>query len=356
MLRESSREAILTMTLFGEIVDLIQAVAWPLAIVAVLIAYRKYFPGLIEVLSRRVSGISWRSFTVTFAVATEVSAEVWGSLKYLADPLTPEAVPDSGNALFGLIGSAMRADSARFDLGTGKEWLTSRLYIFAIVLSELLGVRCLVFTETLGGLPRRFVGLADPVEVRAELERRFEWFKTAFSRAALDPSPLYGEPMANLKQLVKDPDVSDWELGVKIKDIVSEALRESDLLQPGAAVNIANHYLHDDVIRRERPEGSPDEPGWVQLRVTQEKNIREEHAQWITGGAHLESILRDALTTPYVVEAPGMAARELERQAVLQGGQFVAVVDPDGRFKRLLDRDAIVEQLGREIAERGAAN
>jgi hypothetical protein len=343
-------------TVLNEVVDLIGAVIWPMTLLAVFLAYRNHLPRLIDGLSRRVSGVSLGSFSVSFAVATEVSPRVWDSLKYLTDPLAMEAVPDSGQALFQLIGSGTRADSARIDLGSGTEWLTSRLYIFSIILSNVLGVRCLVFTETLGGLPRRFVGLSDPVAVRSTLERRFDWFQRAFTRGRLDLSQdLYGERLAQIKRLIRRGKLQDWELAAKIQSVVGSAARLADLSEPGAAENTAQRFLHDDLIRRERPADLPAERGWVPLRRIEEGGMREEHANWIEGGAHLESILGEALRTPYVLEAPGTTVRDLQRQAVLQDGPFVAVLDGEGRFKRLLNRGAIVEQLSREIAERGAA-
>jgi hypothetical protein len=312
---------------FGEIVDLIRAIIWPVALIAVLIAYRKHLPRLLETMSRRMTGVSWRSFSVSFAVASEVSPQVWESLKYLADPMAPDSVPDSGSALFQLMGAGMRADSARFDLREGHDWLTSRLYIFAVVLSELLGVRCLVFTETRDGIARRFVGLADPQAVRTALEHRYDWLKAALGKAVARHGPVEA-PVLSLHELFSE----QWQ-----------------------AQNIASAYLQSDLIKRVRPATAAAEPNWVQLRPPDDGQVREEHAEWISGGAHLEAILGEALAFARVVEGPDMPPREVMRQAVLKSGAFVAVIDTDGRFARLLNRTAILEQLGRELAERSTA-
>ena len=46
------------------------------------------------------------------------------------------------------------------------------------------------------------------------------------------------------------------------------------------------------------------------------------------------------------------AIGELEKRAVLtDDGEFVAILDPDGLFKRLLNRRAVVERVGRQLAE-----
>lgn len=63
-------------------------------------------------------------------------------------------------------------DYAVIDLGKGQEWLTSRLYIFAIMLERMRGLRCFVFLETKDEIDQRFLGIASPREVRWALARR----------------------------------------------------------------------------------------------------------------------------------------------------------------------------------------
>ena len=53
-----------------------------------------------------------------------------------------------------------------------------------------------------------------------------------------------------------------------------------------------------------------------------------------------------------MIDTPGTSTRQLNRHAVLEAGQFVAVVDKEARFQHLLHRAAIVEQLASEAAER----
>ena len=340
------------MTVFSQITDLVRAVIWPLAIVAVLVVYRKHIPGLVSAVGRRVSGVAFGGFSVAFTVASEPSPEVWNALKSFADPLAPESVPDSGSALFMLVNSGVRADSARFDLRTGRAWLTSRLYIFAVLLPAVLGVRCLVFTETRDGVARRFVGLAEPRAVATALGRHFNWFTLAWTRASIGLYTSDENALTELRALAQDPNVYDWQLASKVTEIAGQAMTPQDLLQPNIAESVAQQYLTDSRIRRERVKGSPAENGWVQLRETEAGNIREEHARWISSGADLDDLLGDIITRSHVVYASGTKARHLNRDAVLQGGQFVAVVDGDGRFQYLLHRGAVVEQLAIEAAER----
>jgi hypothetical protein len=145
---------------------------------------------------------------------------------------------------------------------------------------------------------------------------------------------------------------ADWQLGLGLTEAARQIIVPQDLLQPGMAENVAREYLNDSRIKRERAKDSPIDPEWVELRETGDGQIREEHAHWITSGADLDHLLGNALTRSHVITASGTSARRLNRLAVLESGKFVAVVDEEGRFQYLLHREAIVEQLASEAAER----
>jgi hypothetical protein len=339
---------------FSEVTDLVRVVIWPCAITVILIVYREQISKLASAVGRRVTGVTLAGFTVAFEAASEPSAEVWSALQSFADPQAPTSVSDSSNALLSLINTAQKAESARFDLRTGHSWLTSRLFIFAILLPEILDVRCMVFTETRDGIARRFVGLAEPRAVAAALARRFDWLPRAWTRASIS---LYGcdlSAVTQLRVLARDDGVQDWQLTPKLIEIAQESMIPQDLLLPGVAESVAQQYLNDSEILRNRPKNSPSDPGWVQLREIADGNVQEEHARWIGSGAELDNLLGDALTRPHVIETSGASIRQLNRHAVLKSGQFVAVVDGDGRFLRLLHREVIVDELAREAAMREA--
>jgi hypothetical protein len=337
---------------FSEITDLVRVVIWPLAITIILIVYREQILKLVSAVSRRVTGVTLAGFTVAFAAATEPSPEVWSALQSFADPRAPESVADSGNALLELVNKAQKAESARFDLRTGHSWLTSRLYIFAILLPEILDVRCMVFTETRDGIARRFVGLAEPRAVATTLARRFDWLQYAWVRASINLPFFDQDTLAQLRLLARNDDAAHWQLAQQVREVAQQAMKPQDLLQLGMAELVAKHYLNDAQIRRERPKNSPAEPRWVEVREIEDRYVQEEHARWIGSGAELDYLLGDALTRPHVVETSGASIRQLNRHAVLKSGEFVAVVDGEGRFLRLLQREAIVEELAREAAMR----
>lgn len=59
------------------------------------------------------------------------------------------------------------------DLGGGAEWLSSRLFILAVILRRWRGLRAFVFVHTLGGTRRRFLGVCDTDRVRWRLAARW---------------------------------------------------------------------------------------------------------------------------------------------------------------------------------------
>ena len=306
-------------------VKVIEAVIWPAAVALVLLVYRR---PLVKVLTQRVSKISWAGFSLE--LATAVRPETWHRVALLKEP-TAQPVVDSGQALTQLIEGGERADSAHFDLGRGHEWLTTRLYLFARVLPQVLGVRCLVFLDARGGVPRRYVGLADPDAVRKALAARYDWLERAFADAQL------GRP------------------GVPpTREALLDVLRSADLTRPGAAQPVAERFLENPAIRRERQQAEDEEPGWLRLGETQPGKVREEHGEWIQDGAHLVKLLGDVLKRPLVERRGGISTRELQRRAILEQGDFVAVVDDEGRFRQLLNRPALADALAREVADADA--
>lgn len=74
-------------------------------------------------------------------------------------------------------------DYVEINLGAGGEWLTSRLFIMAIVFAQMKGIGCFVFVETSGVVRKRFVGWAEPARIRWALAKRYPWLEQAYAEA-----------------------------------------------------------------------------------------------------------------------------------------------------------------------------
>jgi hypothetical protein len=350
----------LTAASFGDAVSLVRAVVWPLAVLLIVLVLLPYFPQIGRWLDRRLTKVSWASASVEFAVATEVKPEIWGSLQGLRDPGGDTALVggDAGRVLFELIKLGERSESAVLDLGAGDQWLTSRLYIFGLILSELSGVRSLVFVETRAGIPKRFVGLANPGDVRRTLGSQYPWFEKALLSLQINLN-LYGDESKRLLNEMKtfftsEPEIATYrrsELDPMIRPLIG--FHPLDPADPDAAQTVANGFLGSPLIAEWVNPTEEGREGWVQVgRPSPDGRIREERAEWIKNADHLTRLLGSALTFDSLVEEAGLPANKLERQVVLaDGAEFVAALDHEGRFKRLINRQALALQAARRIAE-----
>ena len=339
------------------VVDLVGALAWPIAVVAAVLLLRPLLPALVS----RISKVSVANVTLELT-ASEVATQVLSSLSYLRDPASsvfPSS--DAGQQLTGLVTGGQRADFATIDLGDGKRWLTSRLYIFSWVLAQVVGVRCLAFVETRDGIPHRFAGLAEPEAVRRSLGQRQMWLEGAFVAAHLDfYSPDATSAFTELKQVLSTrtrplSELYSGEVEVPLRAMVGAAYGGTvGSLTPD---QIASTYRNTQTVSRNVDENAPTPPGWVRLKAASDTPAgmaREEHAAWIRDGAHLKRLLGESLTYPAIVSDPTRTSRELQRQLILcDGGTFVALVDRNERLQRLHDRGRIVGEIGREAAEQG---
>jgi hypothetical protein len=343
----------------GELVALVQSTVWPLTILILLILYRKEVPRLAERVAGRVSRVSFASVSLELAVATEIAPEIWQSLRDLRDTTPGPQIQDTGGFLFQLIQGGERADFVKIDLGEGDRWLTSRLFLFALIPFQLLRVQTLVFLETRDGLASRFAGLASPASVRAALGVRYPWFEAAWITAQLNYASLSEDAVnafaVSIKQQLEPGPLKYWNLAPAVPGVVQQAYQPANLSDPQTADRLARTWRADPSIYREVPSFGVAEDSWVRLGRTRKDPtmVREERAEWITSGAVLDRMLRGALLRSRVVDSGPITRRELYRQAVLQWDtDFVAVVDGDGLFKQLLDRRAITTGIAIDQADR----
>ena len=68
-------------------------------------------------------------------------------------------------------------------LGRGDKWLSSRLFLFAVLLRGMRGLRRLVFVQTTDLSDRVFVASADPNRVQWALAQRCPWLEVALAAA-----------------------------------------------------------------------------------------------------------------------------------------------------------------------------
>ena len=204
------------------------------------------------------------------------------------------------------------------DLGAGDEWITSRLYMVVTLVARMRGLRVMVFTA-LDANGRRFIGSAQPDQVRWALAAAYPWLEVAYLRAW---SNQFG--YLNLATL----DRSQVSLS-------RDGGRESS-----RAVRIFEDYKQ--ALQVIAPPPNPD--GWVDLSGAWER------AEWITP-ALLTRVLGPALNERAVQHDFDTSADELARRVLRFPLDYVPTVDRTGRFLRVVTRREYTSRTLRQVAD-----
>lgn len=87
--------------------------------------------------------------------------------------------------LFRELTSSGEAEFVIVNLGSISKprWLTSRLYIFAVMFERMRGIRSIVFVESTDEKRHSYVGCAVPATVRRALGIRYPWLEQAYASA-----------------------------------------------------------------------------------------------------------------------------------------------------------------------------
>lgn len=201
--------------------DLIQAIiTWPVVIaIALLLLYKP--------LSRFLDALGQNFQTVKIAVlqfALEVSRAsqfipTWADSDLdLLRAAAADTMMSGKRSLFEQFEEDKLLDYVLIDIGNGDQWLTSRLFIFAIMLERMRGVQCLVFVETTSDVGQRFLGTASSSEIRWTLASLYPWLEAALARSLSMLAPNLhvvsvhgamerGQAETLVREFLQDPDI-----------------------------------------------------------------------------------------------------------------------------------------------------
>ena len=299
-------------------------VAWPIA--ALVIALIFWGPLSELVRSGRITKFS--IFNVGIELTPATSAPETQLLNEVRDA-SVTYIGDSSKALLAQVQSDKPADYAVIDLGTGEEWLTSRLYVATIMLSRMNGAQVLVFVETAGTTRRRFVAVASIRHLRWALARSYPWLEKAWLSAVSGAFPT-----TDLMTPVVTSDVGGFE-PQKAMQITNAYLQLLQMYpQPAAMPTKARSRAAPNPPPPVRPP-----PGWVRF-----DDGRQEHAEWVTHQLLTTLIPAGAFQAwaPAMTDEP----RPKRIRAVLRrAGDFTALVDDDRNFIRLVNRRTLIDEI-----------
>ncbi len=307
----------------SDVADLAGNLAWPLVALILVLALRPALTAALERGTLQKVGIG--PVSLEFAAATEYkpTAQAAPLIDAAAGPAIPSYMASIVSELEG-----PTVDYVAIDLGPGERWLTSRLYIFGQLVRRMRGAKAFLFLHTVN--PERvFLGSADITTTLGALAQRYPHLEAAFAGAyaqwcepaeTAPPTP----PGAPNPYAIVSPD--------------------------GRLPQLAIEPITSDYIRRlQAPPPSPTS-GWVQIGTEGPGSPRIwEHAEWLTG-QQVDRLLGAALNTSRVDRSATLTTEDQVKAIVAAVGDFVAVVDADRRFERLIDRRKVLDAVARRSA------
>jgi len=315
------------------LLGLVTALAWPVAALCIALAFRDPLTEFLKAVGSRVTKLS------VFKVELELVPAKSGASTPLFDEIRTLAsyaeLSDSSKAMLAQIQISSPADYAVIDLGKGEEWLTSRLYIAAIMMERMRGLQAFVFVRRSAYVNRQFVALASVGRVRWALAQKYPWLEAAWIRACLLVIQGYGRmrPPQGAAPL-PDPRIFDQTF------ITSD----QGAFDPEKAIDVVWAFLEG--IQEPAPvPGTEKKEHWTELR----RSIRER-AEYVT-----PELLR-SLLPPTAFDAWSYRMRDAPQprrtRAVLRRtGDFVALVENDREFIRLSSRRALLEEIAKSLSE-----
>lgn len=126
-------------------------------------------------------------------------------------------------------------------------------------------------------------------------------------------------------------------------------------LDPGTGLlwtmlpNVIKQFLQS--VRSPAPPPDAEKSEWVSM----DKQQTFGHAKWLNG-AQIESFLVNDLSTAHVTLPPNTTLNDLARPVLAQQGRFIAVLEMDGAFLRVVDRVSVLESVGGEFLKQSGAD
>ena len=238
-------------------VELVKALAWPLAGLVIAVVFRQPITLFMSALGSRITKLS--VLKVEFELVPAAAATTTPLLDDIRSATNPAVISNSTRMMLEQVQSGSLADFAVVALGAGQEWLTSRLYLAAVMMERMRGVKVFVFVERAPNTERRFVAVASVQQLRWALARRYPWLEAAWASVQLSMFPAAYPPnppvLPAAAQWVPDPRTLSMPQSVIQSDI--GGLEPSRRLAKSSAASSACFSAHTQLPQEQAaPNGS----------------------------------------------------------------------------------------------------
>lgn len=319
-------------------VEFVKAVAWPLTALLIAAVFRRPIALFVSAIGSRITKLSLFKVELTLVPAT--AATTTPLLDDIRTATNSATISDSTRTMLEQVQSGTPADFAVVALGDGKEWLTSRLYIAAVMMARMRGLKVFVFVERAPNTEQRLVAVASVGQLRWGLARRYPWLEAAWGRVELSLFPPNYPANAPVlpagAQWLPDPGTLSMPQPVIQSD--------TGALDPWQARQCVSGFI--DSLQRQYPPGpAPSDAEWVTLRDT-----TQERAAWVTREL-LASLLPQEAFNTWAYALRDKPRPQRTRAVLRRPGAFVALVEGDREFVRLANRQALLEEIAAALGE-----
>lgn len=304
-------------------VTLIGQIAWPIVAVFAAFLFRKPLTNFLDTVAKRATKFSIGALGIELATMNE--AQLGDDLLTFrtADPFTVVG-SSAKRTLFDMFEKPGTFEFVSINLGRGDDWVSSRLYIFAVMLQRMKSLRCIVFVQPGPETESKFLGATTPEAIRWSLARLQPWLEVAYENAyqqVLFPPPIPpNAPAPVIEAFVKN---------------------ERGAVDPQKAKEIVKNFLL--TVRANAPiPGTKASEGWVMV------GNDPEHATKLSG-QYLEAELGQILWKDTVRSSE----TKKEAKALLRcTAPFVAKIKRNGEFVALIDRVVFLDEVVARISDK----
>ena len=302
-------------------VTLVGHVAWPVAILIIAVVFRKSLAAFVTSIGSRITKLS--VFNVGFELVPATAATATPLLDDIRTATNSAEISDSSRMMLDQVELATPADYAQLDIGNGEEWLTTRLYLAAVMLKRMRGVQIFVFVGKVSGEEKRFIAAAEVEPMRWSLARRYPWLESAWIRAnsgvfpaAKAPHNRHAPPMVTT---------------------------DNGAFPPNLARDVSRRFIES--LQATAIPANAGKSEWTSFTAR-----KAERAVWVTHSL-LESLLPQKARENWVYDDPDAPRDRRTRALLRRNGNFVPVLNEDRRFVRLANRRVVIEDMARTVAE-----
>ena len=293
--------------------SLVEKIAWPAVAVFGLILLHRPIARFLDVVGQRATKISIGSLGIDLPTMNQAQLGE-DVLTFRTEDALMIVSSSAKRSLFNMFEQPGKFEFVAINLGRGQSWLSSRLFIFAIMLQRMKSLRCIVFLGAGPDTETQFLGATTPEKVRWGLARLQPWLETAYAQAYQQSTTLGKFAIQN----------------------------ESGGLDPNIAEQIVRAFLS---VLINAPVGTVmDNREWVVFA----SNQQPEHATWLSKD-YLEDGLGHILWKDAIVASNN---KDEARALLRRSAPLVARVKRNREFISLIDRVSFLDEAMNKISDK----